>query len=325
MRTALVLLVVSSSLVACAGEIDVSAPPPPLRVATQPVTVGFAKACPTGALWNGVACTWDAPAAAIAPPTPVQEDLSPEAMSEAVVADALEPRGIGHRSRALVATELQGLESLYRATEARSLDRPLLIRRLAEDYAELEAGVRDEVRRAERRGDQAAAAREEKTVSDASRAAVKDYRMLLDEYGGGASTRFPTDPPSPYPRLDEVRYFLARELDRGGDSVDAKTTYGELLRTVPSSRYAAFAQLALGEEAFRGAASSDFALEQAADAYRRAYEGSRDERVRAAALLRLAQVDERRGERERAREQYGRLASDYPKDAATLLVPDWAK
>jgi len=42
------------------------------------------------------------------------------------------------RVLALLVTEIQQLESLYRSTEARSKDRPQLLRRLAEDYVELE-------------------------------------------------------------------------------------------------------------------------------------------------------------------------------------------
>jgi TolA-binding protein len=154
---------------------------------------------------------------------------------------------------------------------------------------------------------------------------VKDYRMLLNEYAGATSPRFPSDPPPAYERLDEVRYLLARELDRGGDVAKAAALYRELLRVEPASRYAARAQLALGEAALKNAASDDFALASAEEAYRRAFEGAKEATVRAAALLRLAQVDERRGERERARERYAQLSADFPASTAAALVPGWAK
>ncbi|MCL2449223.1 MAG: hypothetical protein FWD17_09770, partial [Polyangiaceae bacterium] len=42
------------------------------------------------------------------------------------------------RALALLVTEIQGLEGLYHDTQMRSKDRPMLLRRLAEDYVELE-------------------------------------------------------------------------------------------------------------------------------------------------------------------------------------------
>ena len=48
------------------------------------------------------------------------------------------------RARALLVTEIQGLESLFRTTPKNAPDRPQLARRLAEDYVELErAAFRD--------------------------------------------------------------------------------------------------------------------------------------------------------------------------------------
>src|SRR5260221_820103 len=47
-------------------------------------------------------------------------------------------QALKQRALALLVTEIQQLESLYRSTEARSKDRPQLLRRLAEDYVELE-------------------------------------------------------------------------------------------------------------------------------------------------------------------------------------------
>src|SRR5258708_28867700 len=66
------------------------------------------------------------------------------------------------RALALLVTEIQQLESLYRTTEARSKDRPMLLRRLAEDYVELENAAfrekteaevkRDELKKRDPRG-----------------------------------------------------------------------------------------------------------------------------------------------------------------------------
>ena len=50
------------------------------------------------------------------------------------------------RARALLITEIQGLERLLKQTKKNSPDRPQLVRRLAEGYVELEAAaVRDEI------------------------------------------------------------------------------------------------------------------------------------------------------------------------------------
>ena len=58
----------------------------------------------------------------------------------AMMAGVRDARGSALKQRvlALLVTEIQQLESLYRTTEARSKDRPMLLRRLAEDYVELE-------------------------------------------------------------------------------------------------------------------------------------------------------------------------------------------
>ena len=45
------------------------------------------------------------------------------------------------RAAALLVTEIQGLESLFASTPKNAPDRPQLMRRLAEDYVELESAA----------------------------------------------------------------------------------------------------------------------------------------------------------------------------------------
>ena len=59
------------------------------------------------------------------------------------------------RVLALLVTEIQQLESLYKSTDARSKDRPMLLRRLAEDYVELENAAFREKTEAEVKRDDA--------------------------------------------------------------------------------------------------------------------------------------------------------------------------
>ena len=84
-----------------------------------------------------------------APPPRERKDASntkPTNPTEAMAAGSRDSRKnrLQARSRALLITEIQGLERLYRSTPKKSPDRPQLIRRLAEGYVELEsAALRD--------------------------------------------------------------------------------------------------------------------------------------------------------------------------------------
>src|SRR6202041_661393 len=88
----------------------------------------------------------------------------------------LQPRSVG-----LVVTELQQLETLKGVTEPSSPDHPTLLRRLAEDYVELEI----------------AAASDRRKVEAARAGAIRAYGELVTTHG------------ATYPLVDEVRYYLA--------------------------------------------------------------------------------------------------------------------
>jgi len=69
-------------------------------------------------------------------------ELSPEAFRDPAY-------GLNKRNRALLVLELTRLEKLLRVTPAKSPDRPQLVRRLAEGYAELAADAERDRLRAE--------------------------------------------------------------------------------------------------------------------------------------------------------------------------------
>ena len=196
------------------------------------------------------------------------------------------------RSPALLATEVQGLESLAQASAPGSPDRPAVLRRLAEDYVELEAAaLRDR-----------SPAAPSRTAERARAAAIRWYGKLVAE--AAAST---------YPQLDEARYFLAWEYERSGDLADARRLYLDLVSKNASSRYAPLAYFAFGEmflhESEGGGDASK--LPVAAEAYEKV--ASSPPPGNAAygwAWVRLAQIAEKQGDRARALAAY-RRADDF--------------
>jgi hypothetical protein len=106
--------------------------------------------------------------------------------------------------------EIEGLLGLFRATRATSKDRPAILRRLAEDWVELEKAY-------DRTGQSLHAAQ-------ARTQAVDAYARLAKEY------------PS-YVQLDQVLYYLGLEYERAGKEGDATATYADLERRFPQSRF----------------------------------------------------------------------------------------
>jgi TolA-binding protein len=126
------------------------------------------------------------------------------------------------RARAIVVTELQGLERLLAGSPKTVPDRPLLVRRLAEDYAEL-------ARSAERDPSPLAA----RTLSVAHANSIKYYAELE-----GIES---------YPLQDEVLYFEALEREALGDGPGARRAYYALIQRAPDSKYVPQAYFAFGE------------------------------------------------------------------------------
>ena len=184
------------------------------------------------------------------------------------------------RVLALLITEIQQLESLYKSTEVRSKDRPQLLRRLAEDYVELENAAfrekteaevkRDNFKQSNPReaGKQQAIANSRKTTMDRSRkAAINYYTVLVTDYSGQPSTTFATNPPPAYPLLDEVYYYLAYEYEQAGDTGNARRVYLDLITKTPNSKYIPNAYLAFGELFFNEAMGDPTKWEPAKQAY----------------------------------------------------------
>jgi tetratricopeptide (TPR) repeat protein len=119
------------------------------------------------------------------------------------------------RARALLVTEIQGLEMLLRSTPRDAADRHLLLRRLAEDYVELEHAV----------------PRNETVAAEARRNAIAKYVELR--------AAFPD-----YAQMDEVLYYLGREHE---DVSLVRKTYLELIQRYPSSPFVPRAYLAFGD------------------------------------------------------------------------------
>jgi tetratricopeptide (TPR) repeat protein len=155
------------------------------------------------------------------------------------------------RALALVVTEIQQLEMLLQATQTSSPDRPVIQRRIAEDYVELEKA--------------ATAAKSptgSPTVHDAHRrTAARAHEEALRSYEALVAGS-PTDP-----RIDEVRYFLAYERERGGDLAGARKAYLDLIVQSPSSKLVPLAYLAFGEMFFAEAAADSSRWELAKQAY----------------------------------------------------------
>lgn len=207
-----------------------------------------APTCAPGTAWDGLQCVAfrPAPVATDGRPTGMDgEEAGQEIAKHAVLASSVDPalfrddRRRPPRARALLVVEIQQLESLLRATSVTSRDRPMILRRLAEDYVELERAARDAP----------------PVVDRARKEAIADYTTLLTEYSGQPSQTFPVAPPA-YPQLDEVAYYLGFEHEQAGDLANARRVYFELISKMPSSRYIPRAYLAFGE-LFAGEAMSD--------------------------------------------------------------------
>src|SRR5580704_1044743 len=194
----------------------------------------------------------------------------------------LRKSALQQRVLALLVTEIQQLESLYRTTEARSKDRPMLLRRLAEDYVELENAAfrektvaevaRDAAKKSNPREaqKQQSIANSRKTTREKSRkAAIRYYSLLVDDYSGQPSTTFPQNPPPAYAGLDEVYYYLAYEYEQSGDTANARRVYLDLITKTPNSKYISNAYLAFGELFFNEAQGDPSKWEPAKQAYQK--------------------------------------------------------
>jgi tetratricopeptide (TPR) repeat protein len=148
---------------------------------------------------------------------------------------ALTPRALP-----LIITELEGLNRLLGATPVTAQDHPQLLRRIAEDYAELVAAEL-------KAGAQGRAL-------NARRSEVATYEQLK------------TDHPT-FAEMDEVLYFLALAYEIMGDAATARRTYFQVIQKFPSSKYVPHTYLAFGEMFFEEGANDPGKWQLALQAY----------------------------------------------------------
>ncbi|MBI5535058.1 MAG: hypothetical protein HY898_20190 [Deltaproteobacteria bacterium] len=158
------------------------------------------------------------------------------------------------RVRALLISEISGLESLYSTTPRNSPDRVQIMRRLAETYVELESAAFRDKTEAEIKKNKADADKAAKVLTASRQNAIKYYGYLKDQY------------PS-YSKLDEVLYYLAYEYEQAQDIPNALKVYHELIQKAPNSKYIPSAYLAFGELFFGQAQGDPSKFELAKQAY----------------------------------------------------------
>jgi len=241
------------------------------------------------------------------------------------------------RARALLITEIQGLERLFKQTPKKSGDRPQLVRRHAEAYVELEsAAVRDKIasdikaqdakKKKQRSASKhrAEAAKAKKIEVAARKKAIAYYKLMKNSYPN-------------YSKIDEVLYYLAYEYEQAGDLANARKTYYELIEKAPKSEYIPNAYLAFGELFFQEAQGDPSKWDLAAAAYREVvkYPAPKN-KVYGYARYKLAYVHWNKGEYAEALNEfkkvidYGTTHSNLPnatqlaKSARRDLIPVYA-
>lgn len=171
------------------------------------------------------------------------------------------------RQRALLVTEIQGLERLFETTKKNAPDRPQLGRRLAEAYVELEAAAfRDkteaEIKRDSLKKSNPQGAGQQQTQANQAAAVLKAARKKAIDY----YTLIVNDYPN-YGQLDEVLYYLAYEYEQANDLKNARSVYYDLIKKRPDSKYIPNAYLAFGELFFNEAQGDPSKWDLAAQAY----------------------------------------------------------
>jgi TolA-binding protein len=170
------------------------------------------------------------------------------------------------RSRQLLVTEIQGLESLFASTPKNAPDRPKLMRRLAEGYVELESaafrdktenGIKaDEAKRknpGQVQGFRDEAAKADKILNASRQAAVKYYTQMKNQYPKWCQQTNAQNPAQSTGCTDEVLYYLAYEYEQANQLDSARKVYLELIQGWPQSKFIPNAYLAFGELFFNEA------------------------------------------------------------------------
>jgi len=169
------------------------------------------------------------------------------------------------RAPRLVAKEAELLEKLFAAMATSSPDRPMVLHRLGDAYAELR-----------KHGEAGASAK-----------AIARYERLLNEH-------------TAYAKIDVVRYYLGLEHEQAGHFTEARRSYYELIKNSPDSPFVPWAYYAFGEMFLEEGKTDPSKLALAQQAYMETTKASSEAAVANAARCRLARIFDAQGEARRA-------------------------
>jgi tetratricopeptide (TPR) repeat protein len=240
---------------------------------------------------------------------------APKTPAEAPSASAARGPPTPTALRASPRGEIAALESLYAGVARDSPERPVLLRRLADEYVALETVAQRET------GERAQA-----IVQVARRKAIAYYAQLAAEYAkwcAGACT-------------DEVLFHLASEHEAAGETAEARRAYHEIIRSWPASRYLPNAYLSFAELFFEEAGRDPAKLAPAEKAYQEVLRfPPPDNKLAAYAHYKLAYVHFNRGDTTRALDEMTKAIevseaqqspdlSELARNARRDLVPIYA-
>ncbi len=238
----------------------------------------------------------------------LKDTLAPKDAAQSMAAGQRDTRKtrLAARSRALLITEIGGLERLFRKTKKSSKDRPQLVRRLAEGYVELESAANRDMIEANIKADDAKrkkqrntydkykkeASKAKKILQAARKKAILFYRVMKRDY-------------PKYSKIDEVLYYLAYEYEQANQLDKARQVYLELIEKAPKSKYVPNAYLAFGELFFNEAMADPSKWALAASAYQKVTEYPPPEnKVYGYARYKLAYVHWNSGEYAKAIQEF---------------------
>ena len=261
----------AGALAVTAGAVVVAGPASAADVCISPAAKEALAACPGGKLEATAGkkpqvSFKSAPSAINLKKGDLQlKPSNPSASMNAAQRDERRNR-LAARSRQLLVTEIQGLESLYTSTPKNAPDRPKLMRRLAEGYVELESAAfrdktesgmkADEAKKknpAQAAGFTAEAGKADKILGAARQAAIKNYTNLKDQYPKWCQNNNASNPAQSTGCTDEVLYYLAYEYEQALNLDQARKVYLELIQSWPNSKFIPNAYLAFGELFFNEA------------------------------------------------------------------------
>ena len=198
----------------------------------------------------------------------MKKPVNPDELKKYAERDVREQR-LKPKVKELLITELTNLEDLYNNTPKNSKDRPMLMRRLAEGYVELESSAMREKVEAEIRKDAAAVTKAGKIIKTARDTAIRYYGQLKDKHPKWCQSPNDTDPTKSTGCGDEVLYYLAYEYEQDGNYDKARDVYLELIDNwKDTSKYIPNAFLAFGELFFQEAQGDPSKWGLAEQAYR---------------------------------------------------------